>query len=409
VQVSWRALLALAAALHAGCATMAPQVPSAPGPVSLGRVAVVAGTEAPEIRFEGFVRGKGEGAAAGAGGTFLACTATMGHGTCAGPFCGAVLALWLSVCGVASVVGGVAGAAAAPSGTAVSNAEKTLGASLDVTVIQESLRQGIEDAARARGVPPVGRTDADTVLEATLTGVGTSGAGINAPVEVRMAVRVRLLRAADGVELYRAHYVHLGERHKLSDWAASGGAPLARAMRTGYEALSAQIADGVFMLYPFPDQQAGWAGTLAPAFGLAPIEPATRGTLTGDQVIGDVFEWTKINSLQPTLRWQSFPRQADVAAAPAEMARVTDVTYELVIAREQALAPAEVAYRRDGLPRPEHRLETPLAPKTRYFWTVRARFKLDGATRVTGWGSTHYVARDSMTSPSRFSYRFRTP
>jgi hypothetical protein len=65
-------------------------------------------------------------------------------------------------------------------------------------------------------------------------------------------------------------------------------------------------------------------------------------------------------------------------------------------------------YRRDGLLRPEHVLEEALAPNARYFWTVRARFELDGATRVTGWGSTHDVARDSMSSPSRFSYRFRT-
>jgi len=47
-------------------------------------------------------------------------------------------------------------------------------------------------------------------------------------------------------------------------------------------------------------------------------------------------------------------------------------------------------------------------PKMRHFWTMRARFELDGATRVTGWGSDHYMGRDSMTAPSRFSYRFRT-
>jgi hypothetical protein len=91
------------------------------------------------------------------------------------------------------------------------------------------------------------------------------------------------------------------------------------------------------------------------------------------------------------------------------MARVAKVSYDLVIAREQDLAPAEIVYRRAGLPVPEHRLESPLQPKTRYFWTVRARFELDGAPRVTGWGTTHYAARDTMTAPSRFSYRFRTP
>ena len=53
--------------------------------------------------------------------------------------------------------------------------------------------------------------------------------------------------------------------------------------------------------------------------------------------------------------------------------------------------------------------KSPLRPGTRYFWTMRARFTLDGVPRVTGWGATHYMARDGMTAPSRFSYRFRTP
>lgn len=48
----------------------------------------------------------------------------------------------------------------------------------------------------------------------------------------------------------------------------------------------------------------------------APIEPPTCGTLTGDRIIGDRFEWTRVDSLQPALRWQQFPRPADLAAAP---------------------------------------------------------------------------------------------
>ena len=82
-----RALFALAAAL-AGCA-MQPQVPPGPGAAALGKVAVVAGSGAPEIRFEGFARGRAEGAAAGAGTTFLACAVYLNPGACAGPYCGA--------------------------------------------------------------------------------------------------------------------------------------------------------------------------------------------------------------------------------------------------------------------------------------------------------------------------------
>jgi len=409
MRLNARAWLALAAALHAGCATLEPQVPAAPDPAALGRMAVIAGSEAPKINFQGFAHGKGEGAAVGAGTTFLSCTSAMAGGTCAGPMCGGLVVLWLGVCGIASVVGGVAGASAAPGAAAVRETEAKLRSALDANAIQESLRLRIEAAARAHGAQPVGRDDADTLIEATLVGAGTFGAGINAPLSFGMQARVRLLRARDGTEVYRAQVSHQGPRLKLAHWAADDGAPLLRALDAGYEALAAQIADSVFLLYPFPDQGPGSAGMLAAAFGLAPLEPRTRGSLTGDHVIGDRFEWTQVESLQPTLRWQSFPRPSDVAAAPEAMARVGSVTYELVVAREQNLAPAEVVYRRAGLPRPEYRLEAPLAPNTRYFWTVRARFALDGMTRVTGWGSTHYIARDSMTAPSPFSYRFRTP
>jgi hypothetical protein len=351
-------------------------------------MAVIAGTGTPHISFRGFARDKAEGAAAGAGVTFLSCTSALASGTCAGPVCGGLVVFWLGVCGVASVVGGVAGAGAAPGAAATRKAESTLREALDANAIQESLRLQIE---------------------ATLMSAGTFGAGINAPISFGMQARVRVLRASDGTELYIAYYFHQGPRFTLADWAANDGARLRRALDAGYEALAAHIADSVFLLYPYPDQSAGSAGLLAAAFGLAPLEPRTRGTLTGDHVIGDRFEWTQVDSLQPRLRWQSFPRPSDLEAAPAAMARVAHVTYDLVIARAQDLAPAELVYRRSGLERPEHRLETPLAAGTRYFWTMRARFELDGAPRVTGWGSTHYIARDSMTSPSPFSYRFRTP
>lgn len=404
-----RALLALVAALHAGCATLEPQLPRAPERASLGRIAVVAGSDAPVIKFEGFARGKGEGAAAGAGVTFVSCLASMGPGTCSGPFCGAVVVLWLGICGVAGAVGGAAGAASAQSAAEVRGAEAAMRSALDAQAIQESLRRQIERAALAQGAVPAAPAGADSLVEATLAYAGTAGAGINAPIQLQMVVRVRVLRAADRSERYAAQVRYLGERRKLAEWAENDAARLLAGLRRGYEALAAHIADAVFLLYPLPDQQPGSAGLLAVSFGLAPVEPKTRGTLTGDRLIGDRFEWTRVDSLQPMMRWQGFPREVDRAVAPEDMARVSNVTYDLVIARERNLAAADIVYRRSGLPAPGHRLETPLEPNARYFWTVRARFMLDGVPHVTGWGSTHYVARDGVTSPSQFSFRFRTP
>jgi hypothetical protein len=403
------ALAVLVTVVHAGCASLPPQVPTAPGATALGRVAVVAGGGTPEIKFEGFVHGRAGGAAIGSGVTFLSCVSIGASSTCAGPFCGPMAVLWLGVCGAASVVGGVAGAVAAPSAETVRGAEARLHAALDVDTIHDSLRQQIELAARAHGAVPVSRKDADTLLEASIVRAGTAGAGIDAPIELRMRAQVRLLRAATGEELYRAEYTHLGERLKLAQWAEGDGEHLLRGLERGYAALATHIAESLFLLYPLPEQQAGSAGLLAVSFGLAPIDPKTRGTLTGDRLIGDRFEWTRVGSLQPTLRWEAFPREAERTAASADMARVENVAYDLVLAREENLAPSREVYRREGLPQPEHRVETMLQPGARYFWTVRARFTLDGATRVTGWGATHHIARESMTVPSPYSYRFRTP
>ncbi len=71
-------------------------------------------------------------------------------------------------------------------------------------------------------------------------------------------------------------------------------------------------------------------------------------------------------------------------------------------------------YSRRGLPEPWHKLEEQLAPSTKYFWTIRARFELDGLPRVTQWGVMKGRADDPPVArlpviPSPSHYRFSTP
>ena len=421
-------LYAFVLAFQSGCESLNPPVPKTEYQTTLGRVAVVAGVQQPEVKFEGFARSKGEGAAKGAWDTFSSCAGAFGQGGCSGDFCGAALIVWLGVCGVSGVVGGVVGAAEAPSAEAVQSAQANMSAALKVTTIQESLRDQIASAAIANGtsmvsVSPQQARDAvqtrdyrclasegvDTVLEATLTKAGTQGNGINKPVQVYMEAYIRLIRTADNNEVFSFDYTYRGERLKLSEWSANQGQLLLRSFNTGYERLGSHIYDSVFLLYTFPDRWPHSAGgLLCSSFGLAPISPATRGQLTGDQIIGSSFEWTTVGTLQPTLRWQSFPRESDVRLLPEEMGRVKNIRYDLIIARERNLEPAEVVYRRDGLPDCVHKVEMPLSYGTCYFWTVRARFELDGRQRVTEWGSTHYYVWGQFTAPTSYSYRFKT-
>jgi len=410
VSAARSAVVCLLLTFVTACSTPAPNVPSSELRALIANGAVVAADEPPEIEFEGFAHGKLEGMGIGAASTFVACAGGLGGGSCEGAVCGAVVILWLGVCTVSSTVGGVVGAVVAPSAKSVRTSEEVLRGALEANPMQSSLRDEVLASARAAGrdLGPASPERAGASLEVALTRVGTEGSGVDPPLLVFMNARARIVRASDGAELFAADYRYEGERRTLREWSAERGAPLLHALETGYATLGAQIFDGVFRLYPFPDRDVHTSGLLGTAFGLAPLDPTTRGQLSDDLWLGSWLEWQEVEDRRPTLRWQSFPRATDSNAAPAEMGRVTNVRYDLLIAREKDGTPAEIVYRREGLPAPRHRLEKPLEAATRYFWTVRARFELDGRTQLTEWSGTGAETADRLGAPSRRSFRFRT-
>ncbi len=69
-----------------------------------------------------------------------------------------------------------------------------------------------------------------------------------------------------------------------------------------------------------------------------------------------------------------------------------------------------MVYSRQGLPEPGHKIEAPLEPVTEYFWSVRARFELDGQTRVTPWSAAlGDPAEGPLQLPRPSYFRFKTP
>ena len=146
-------------------------------------------------------------------------------------------------------------------------------------------------------------------------------------------------------------------------------------------------------------------GCTAPAeiTGLRPLYPEAS---TG---------WAKVETLRPTFRWEKFPRPRD-SKPGGELAKgVRNVTYDLRIWRGDRRRPLELVFERKGLTAPEHQLAKPLAPGTRYFWTVRARFEIGGNPRVLEWGTRRRSlgmageGRRWPVVPSPFFYRFDTP
>lgn len=153
----------------------------------------------------------------------------------------------------------------------------------------------------------------------------------------------------------------------------------------------------------------GCAGTV-PVSGLRPHYPEPS------------LKFVEVDSLQPILSWEAFPRPIDLAVDKEGMRRrVSNVTYDLRIWRADEESPreypAEIVYERRGLREPWHTIEQPLQPSSMYFWSIRARFELDGQPRVTQWGVTRASDFSDFgalrprwaTVPHPDHYRFETP
>ncbi|MCX7771199.1 MAG: hypothetical protein N2202_09015, partial [Proteobacteria bacterium] len=124
--------------------------------------------------------------------------------------------------------------------------------------------------------------------------------------------------------------------------------------------------------------------------------------------------FTEVDSLQPTFKWASFPKSRDIERdEQGFLIKIRDVTYDLKIWKSENEFPGYLIYSRQSLPEPFHKIEQLLEPCAKYFWTVRARFKIDGETRVTEWGISAIpgglMVRKSHEIPNPNLYRFKTP
>lgn len=425
------ALLAVIVAAQTGCSTLShkPRPPAEPVAyetpethfqTSLGKVAIVTEAQVPHAQFEGYARSKSEAAAKMAGTGMLACLV--------GPFMDPrgwyVIVIWVyapevmaGICGViVPSITGTVGGIAAPGEKEILAAEAAMSKSLNAGAAQDALFEEISADAQADGaslvaVPPeqaqmaakmqdyrpLAAMGVDTVLEVKYTqqfanvGSGNSNnKGFNPPLLLNVWADVRLVRTSDNSEIFTDSFSYSVKRAKYTEWAANHADLLVRTLKTYYEAIGHNISDRIYLLYPFPSRQE--EGMLR-SCGLAPIYPDNYKTVVGD--------------LHPALSWQSFPRASDTAAAPDEMARVKNVRYDLIVAVGENREPPAVVYRREGLPEPKDKIEINLKPHTRYFWSARARFNLDGRERVTEWG-TRCPFEQQLIVDSHL-YRFYTP
>ena len=183
---------------------------------------------------------------------------------------------------------------------------------------------------------PLAREGVTTVLEVGVTNLMLQGSGVNPPLNLAMTARTRLVSVSDNRVLFSDDYAYRSEQRPFSEWAANDADALRVAYERAYQNLAAQIVDETILLYPLmpsesqpaesrrgpksrEQKDASCSNSYAYAiYGLAPCYPGWGDT---------------VDSLQPTLRWETFPRPADFAAdTTGVMSRVRNVTYDLRIA-----------------------------------------------------------------------------
>lgn len=120
-------------------------------------------------------------------------------------------------------------------------------------------------------------------------------------------------------------------------------------------------------------------------YGLKPLYPENRRS--SGAFGSPVILFTEVDSLQPLLRWEPFPTPEDRELYREGLFEsIKDIRYDIKIWLSDNDSPGLLIYSETGLPEPQFKLQKSLLYCSKYFWSIRARFEVEGKTRVTDWG-----------------------
>jgi hypothetical protein len=428
-----RAAYALAALLLAplGCA------PPRPPPLALHlalqsrRIAVVPAVHPVVDAVELFAEGRAAGAFQGAGRGAAEGLFALRGGSCQGEVCGAflVLALATAVVGGAAL-GAVAGAVAAtPEAEArrieavVHRCVEELPAHLDLSrrVIEAAGRQGaaslalVPAADPAAAAPDAARLRAqgfETALEIGVRRIAfVGGEGADPELALELVASARLVDTRTGTVEYARDFERVGAPRRFSAWSAGSAEALRHALFDGLQDLADDVVDVLFVQADLGIASGTWAfpGTRrSGSCWLTPTEPPNEYPFLARELT-----WIAVGS-QPTLAWEPFPDEGQRAALRKATGHAPrDVRYALRIWSVRDDERGELVYERRDLSDATHRLERPLLPRRRYFWSIRACFGIDAGTACTPWASSLVPSRGGRTCespeiPPWNYFRFRT-
>lgn len=406
----------------------------------------------PAVKLDPILRTKGEAAAEGLGlGALGGAGGTAYAMILSGPFAILLLPVFVPV---GAVYGAVTETSVAASDESIAagrlalqkavgqlhlqqRMQKSLVAELQAEAVGESISvDGDAGPATADDHPAYSRADAPMVLEVSVLDVGFTRWTTQTRKEgyaLVLTTQARLLDTRSQAVLDQMKHTHRSEARTATDWLQDNAASFERAVDEAIQSNARDIVLEFFRLYypPAPAEPQADAHRLVPPYVLQPIHPEPRrGGLDLREIVSRTyikgwggFDIVPVSELQPTFRWEAFPRPVDLPGSGGDGRHFTDVSYEMSVFRAvvkrtdsvRTYVAGPLVYARKGLTEPSHRIEEPLQPCARYAWTVRARFKLDGQPRVTEWtvstGAPWKGRRsvDPFLEASEFYLLFRAP
>ncbi len=454
------ALMLAAALLSAGCGTL-PKPPPAEVREQLDRVAVVVVPGGPRTDFHTFATSRSEGTAKGAAlGASQGVMEALAQGAASGgggAYAGVATAIAVMIL---AMVGGLVGAVsghqqAVPSDVSAqvetrveeSVARLALGDLLGARLLESAAARAelrskrlvlYDSATAAPELPALREQGIDSVLLLEVREAGfEGGSGGNPLIHLYVTAHLRLTRVADGGTAYERDFRHSGQEQTFGHWFAEGSVELERAFGLAIDDLAGRVLDEMYLVTEFPFGSGLWALPSSEYYGtcwLKPVYPPhhikpfgrflwenmTTPGRAASESIRDMIQYETVNSRQPLLRWEEFPRPRDrVPGNDAILQSIGNVTYDIRIWEAPTGYPERLVYDIRDLQQPQYRPGRTLRPGTRYFWTFRARYTLGSRPQATRWAYSPVPATapgmpgggscDMDQIPSSNYYRFATP
>ena len=411
----------------------------------------------PKTGVDFVIKGKGSGASAGAAGGVASCADLLASG---GE--GAALAFLLCL-PIGMAVGAIGGAVTAPSADEADSAEDRIYQKIQPLMGQAKLAESVqnylsagqdnihiifaydlqgvklEDTERVFESAELGNYQ--TILEVAVLEILFKGPGRkNTPACLHMKARATKWNGITGKKLDEMDTVYYGACHPVNTWIEEKGKKIIADIEYGYQVLTEAIVDELFFVFiPEVNQALLEIDTerKVPYFVLAPNYPILTKDLYEEQIFskkrkdlisGGGWDFVEISDLEPRFSWEAFPRPFDNFSVHSVEPK--NVSYELRVyeglkKKNKIVLDRKLIYTANNIRQNSYTYPWKLKSCNWYYWTIRARFKLNGIMRTTEWAGTYDTIFISY-SPSNlrrdihslltedvylyhFYYPFRTP